>query len=217
MLATAKGYYNGSQIVLDSPVNIQKGQEVIITYTIIQPVVEKNSQDSIVDSLVGAIPNTGKSLSEYRSERLQKYASINWHKCNSYVLLNRKDFVQNAVEILKLSESDFQKFVSASAITDIYYIAYQEIRDKVAVKDLIKTTLKIVHVADVSELNIISALDSEWKDFEDSVQNAVAEAHNYDCIITRNKNDYKKSNLKVFTPEEFLKEIKNKSEEKSDK
>ena len=77
MLATAKGYYNGSQIVLNSPVNIQKGQEVIITYTIIQPVVEKNSQDSIVDSLVGAIPNTGKSLSEYRSERLQKYASIN--------------------------------------------------------------------------------------------------------------------------------------------
>ncbi len=77
MLATAKGYYNGSQIVLDSPVNIQRGQEVIITYTIIQPVVEKNSQDSIVDSLVGAIPNTGKSLSEYRSERLQKYASIN--------------------------------------------------------------------------------------------------------------------------------------------
>ena len=77
MLATAKGYYNGSQIVLDSPVNIQKGQEVIITYTIIQPVVEKNSQDSIVDSLVGAIPNTGKSLLEYRSERLQKYASIN--------------------------------------------------------------------------------------------------------------------------------------------
>ena len=77
MLATAKGYYNGSKIVLDSPVNIQKGQEVIITYTIIQPVVEKNSQNSIVDSLVGAIPNTGKSLSEYRSERLQKYASIN--------------------------------------------------------------------------------------------------------------------------------------------
>ena len=77
MLATAKGYYNGSQIVLDSPVNIQKGQEVIITYTIIQPVVEKDSMDSTVDSLVGAIPNTGKSLSEYRSERLQKYASIN--------------------------------------------------------------------------------------------------------------------------------------------
>ena len=77
MLATAKGYYNGSQIVLDSPVNIQKGQEVIITYTIIQPVVEKDSMDSIVDSIVGAIPNTGKSLSEYRSERLQKYASIN--------------------------------------------------------------------------------------------------------------------------------------------
>ena len=79
--------------------------------------------------------------------------------------------------------------------------------DKAKVKELLKRVLQIIHVADVSEENIISALNSDWKDFEDSVQNAVAESHEYDAIITRNKKDYKNSNLKVFLPEEFISEI----------
>ena len=122
------------------------------------------------------------------------------------VLLNRDDFVRDAVAILKLPESSVQKYVSASAITDIYYIARQEIKDKAEVKNLLKTLLQIIHVADVSEDNILTALDSDWSDFEDSVQNAVAESHNYDAVITRNKGDYTKSNLKVFSPKEFLEE-----------
>ena len=79
--------------------------------------------------------------------------------------------------------------------------------DKAKVKELLKKVLQIIHVADVSKENIISALNSDWKDFEDSVQNAVAESHEYDAIITRNKKDYKNSNLKVFLPEEFISEI----------
>lgn len=89
----------------------------------------------------------------------------------------------------------------------IYYIARQEIRDKQLVKELIKKVLKIVKVANVSESIILSALDSDWADFEDSVQNAVAEFHDFDVIITRNQSDYKKSNLKVFSPKEFLSEL----------
>ena len=108
------------------------------------------------------------------------------------VLLNRNPLVQDAVNILKIPEDNMQKFVSASAVTDIYYIAYQEIRDKIKVKDLIKTLLQVVHVADVAEANILAALNSDWTDFEDSVQNSVAESHNYDVIITRNKGDYNK-------------------------
>ena len=123
------------------------------------------------------------------------------------VLLKRFPFVQDAVEVLKVPETVAQKFVSASAITDIYYIAYREIRDKQNVKNLIKTLLKVVHVAEVSESDILSALDSDWTDFEDSVQNSVAESHEYDALITRNKGDYKKSSVKVFFPSEFIEEI----------
>lgn len=77
MTATVKGHFNGSQIVLDSPVEFQYGQEVIVTYNIIQSISEKNNQDVLVDSLIGVIPNKGKSLSEYRLERLKKYEVAN--------------------------------------------------------------------------------------------------------------------------------------------
>lgn len=76
MLATAKGYYDGTQIVLEQPVQFQTGQEVIVTYTIINSSPNKENKDYLVDSLVGAIPNSGKTLEEYRSERLKKYESI---------------------------------------------------------------------------------------------------------------------------------------------
>ena len=127
------------------------------------------------------------------------------------VLLNREAFVQDAVNVLKLPEDEVQKFVSASAITDIHYIAQLEIRNKAKVKELLRNTLKIVRVAGVSENDILEALNSNWTDFEDSVQNAVAESHNYDAVVTRNKKDYNKSKLQVFSPTEFLKFVKNKS------
>lgn len=123
------------------------------------------------------------------------------------VLLNRTEFVQDAANILKLTDEDFQKYVSVSAITDIYYIAYRELRNKKLVKDLLNRLIKIVHVADVSEQDIISALESDWNDFEDSVQNSVAENHAFDVIITRNPQDYKKSVLKLYSPQNFLSHI----------
>ncbi len=118
------------------------------------------------------------------------------------VLLNRAEFVQPAVDVLKISE--LQKYVSASAVTDIYYIAYRELRDKVAVKNLIKRLIHVVKVAAVSEDEILYALEVDWNDFEDSVQNAVAEFNSFDAIITRNKNDFKKSSVPIFSPQEFL-------------
>lgn len=75
MLATVKGYYKGTQIVLDSHVQLRQGQEVIVTYAVTQPVSTKEPQINIVNSLIGAIPDAGKSLAEYREERLKKYAS----------------------------------------------------------------------------------------------------------------------------------------------
>ena len=123
------------------------------------------------------------------------------------VLLNRAYFVQDAVKILRLACDDLYEYVSASAITDIYYIATKEIKDKAKVRDLLKRLIKVVHVADVSERAIVSALDSNWKDFEDSVQNAVAEYNAFDAIVTRNPADFKGSVLPVYSPKDFLERI----------
>ena len=124
------------------------------------------------------------------------------------VLLDRPLFVDDAAAILSIPESIVYKYISASAITDIYYVAYKELRNKQKVKDIIKRLLSLIHIADVSEENILFALESDWNDFEDSVQNAVAESHNFDAIITRNSADFKNSNLNIFSPKDFLQFIR---------
>ncbi len=37
---------------------------------------KRETKSNIVDSLIGAIPNTGKTLDDYRSERIERYAGI---------------------------------------------------------------------------------------------------------------------------------------------
>ena len=91
------------------------------------------------------------------------------------VLLRREPFFRTAAEVLNLTQrDDVREYVSASAITDIYYIANKQLKDRAAVRDLLERLLKIVSVAAVSEQEIRNALNLTWADFEDSVQYSVA-------------------------------------------
>ena len=121
------------------------------------------------------------------------------------VLLKRSPFYEAAIEVLKLSvREDIQEFVSALAITDIYYIAYKNMRDKAVVRELLKKLLLIVSVAGVSEEEIQKALELGWKDFEDSVQYSVALLNEMNGLITRNVKDYSSSEIQVWEPNQFL-------------
>ena len=121
------------------------------------------------------------------------------------VLLKRSPFYEAAIEVLKLSvREDIQEFVSASAITDIYYIAYKNMQDKAVVRELLKKLLLIVSVAGVSEEEIQKALELGWKDFEDSVQYSVALLNEMNGLITRNVKDYSSSEIQVWEPNQFL-------------
>lgn len=47
------------------------------------------------------------------------------------VLLQREPFCRDAVKVMNLAQyDDVHEYVSASAITDIYYIAYKQIKDR---------------------------------------------------------------------------------------
>lgn len=121
------------------------------------------------------------------------------------VMLKRDPFCKVSVEILSLSKrDDIEEYVSASAITDIYYIAYRQLRDKELVKKLMKELLTIVSIASVTGQEIQNALDLEWSDFEDSVQYSVALLQEMDGIVTRNPADYQGAKVKVWRPEELL-------------
>lgn len=121
------------------------------------------------------------------------------------VMLMREPFYKLSAEILSLSKKDdINEYVSASAVTDIYYIAYRQLKDKILVRKLMKELLKIVSVATVSEQEIENALYLKWNDFEDSVQYSVAFLQEMNGIVTRNPKDYDDVKIKVWKPEELL-------------
>lgn len=114
------------------------------------------------------------------------------------VLLRREPFAKAATDVLSLTRrEDIREYVSASAVTDIYYIANRQMKDSTVVKDLLKRLLMVVSVAAVSEQEIQNALCLPWADFEDSVQYSVALLNEMDGIITRNPKDYQDANIQV--------------------
>lgn len=121
------------------------------------------------------------------------------------VLLKREPFFEAAAEVLGLTQrSDVREYVSASAITDIHYIAEKQMKDHAAVRDLLKRLLMVVSVAAVSEREIQNALSLAWPDFEDSVQYSVALLNEMDGIVTRNPTDYQESSIQIWLPDQIL-------------
>ena len=121
------------------------------------------------------------------------------------VLLRREPFFRTAAEVLNLTQRDeVREYVSASAITDIYYIANKQMKDRDAVRNLLKRLLMVVSVAAVSEREIQNALNLAWGDFEDSVQYSVVLLNEMDGIVTRNPSDYQDANIRIWLPEQAL-------------
>lgn len=119
------------------------------------------------------------------------------------------DFSNEAYEVIKLAiTKKIDYFISAASLTDIFYIINKKLKDLDKSRQMIRNVLKFVSIAGVDESCILNALNSEWPDFEDSVQHEVASQIKADYIVTRNIKDYQSSTIVVVTPSEFLQRIK---------
>ena len=124
------------------------------------------------------------------------------------VLLRRAPHYQESARILLLSEKhEVEGYISASAITDIYYVVRRTLKDKHTVTGLLKKLIEAVSVAAVVEENVHRALNLEWDDFEDAIQYTVGENLSADYIITRNPRDFADSIIPILTPEQFLRSL----------
>ena len=117
--------------------------------------------------------------------------------------LNREPFFAMSRQTLLLPRSyNVNNFIAASAVTNIYYLTYKNLKDHQVVRDLFKTLFDFVEVVEVIDKDIHAAFALNWKDFEDSVQYAVAANNEFDGIVTRNMKGFEDSEVKIFTPEE---------------
>jgi len=121
------------------------------------------------------------------------------------VFQDREPFSEYATKILKLIESgDFEGFITANSITDIFYVLKRSIKDKNKVYNYIKLLLEILTIIDLNSEDIFKALDSESNDFEDQLIAVCAYKESIDFIITRNKKDFKNSKVPVIEPRAFI-------------
>ena len=121
------------------------------------------------------------------------------------LLGNRKPFSKHAAEIFSISmQKKINIYISAISVTTIYYILCKN-NDETKVRSLITELFDLCNIIPATKEILRSALESDFKDFEDAVQHCTALTNkNIKAIITRNVKDFKKSRIEVYSPEDFL-------------
>lgn len=119
--------------------------------------------------------------------------------------LEREPFLSMSRKAISLSKKyPVKNFISASTVTDIYYITYKNLKNHQTVRALFKELFEFVSVVKVTAEDIHAAFALDWKDFEDSVQYAVAKLNNFDGIVTRNMEGFAADDqLKFLRPKKF--------------
>ncbi|WP_029035054.1 type II toxin-antitoxin system VapC family toxin [Salinimicrobium terrae] len=118
---------------------------------------------------------------------------------------DREPFAEFATEILNLCEENKIKgFTTPVIICNTYYLLRKTAKHDIVI-ERIKQLLTIVDVLQIDKEVVLDSLNSDFKDFEDALQNYSAVKNGkVNIILTRNIKDYKKSEIAVMTPETYL-------------
>lgn len=118
---------------------------------------------------------------------------------------DREPFAEFATEVLSLCEENKIKgFTTPVIICNTYYLLRKTAKHDIVVEK-IRQLLTIVDVLQIDKEVVLDSLNSDFKDFEDALQNYSAVKNGkISIVLTRNIKDYKKSEMAVMTPETYL-------------
>lgn len=124
------------------------------------------------------------------------------------IVANRFPFSKNAISIFDYCQRrKITMYSSSHSIATMHYIAKRMVDEK-ELRSIIADLLDTISIIAVTESILKKSLKSSHKDFEGAIQITAAQSINtMDCIITRDLKDFKFSEIKVFTPDEFLNTI----------
>ena len=130
-------------------------------------------------------------------------------------LTDREPFANYSSLIFELHEQRIVCiYISALSVNNIYYVSRRIIGEKPTL-NLIEKLIDHIEVIGTTKMEIESALQTGFKDFEDSIQYATAMTiGGIEAIITRNVKDFRKSKIAIFTPEVYIKSKLEKSDER---
>ena len=121
-------------------------------------------------------------------------------------LQSRESFAKDAQDIfLAAANNLYLGYISAKAVTDIYYLMHRHTHDDKASRDILNKLFALFDVLDTAGIDCRKAVLSPVSDFENAVMVETALRSEVDCIVTRNLRDFTKSPVPVYEPKAFLK------------
>lgn len=124
------------------------------------------------------------------------------------VLLEREPFVEASYMVLSLCEEHrIEGFVSASSVTDIYYLVRKYTHSAELTYKAVGKLLEIVKVCSVTNNDVLTAFQRKARDFEDCLVATCAKSIRCDYIVTRNKKDFEEFDIPLLTPKELLQQF----------
>ena len=120
-------------------------------------------------------------------------------------MIARQPFAMDAARIFSLSEKK-QAFICTTGLvfSNAYYILRKLGPHKKVIEKLTQLS-RLVEIIGLPKAAVMQALESDFNDFENALQNYAALSENVRTIITRNTKDYKYSDLSIMTPDQYLK------------
>ena len=120
----------------------------------------------------------------------------------------REPFYLNAAKIATLADKGkIEIVVSAISYSTVGYLLTKfEGPDKT--KNKLRKFKVISTICELDDRIIEKGLNSDFSDFEDSLQYFSALRHECDILITRNEKDFKTAQMTIMNPTEFLNSLK---------
>jgi predicted nucleic acid-binding protein len=100
-----------------------------------------------------------------------------------------------------------QGFVSATTITDVYYLVRRETKSKAIAASAIDGLLTLMDICPVNRSVIEQAITLQLGDFEDAVQIACAMNQNLNAIVTRDPKGFLDSPIRALSPQELRNQL----------
>ena len=120
-------------------------------------------------------------------------------------LLRREEFIEDSAELFQAIDSHrIVGYVTATTLTDIFYIARKHTRSIEQARQVVSDILIVMEICPVNRTTLESALASGIVDFEDAVQIACAEG--LDAIVTRDKG-FQSSAVPVLSVRQLLEQL----------
>lgn len=124
-------------------------------------------------------------------------------------ILTREPFATDAAFLLTAVElGQITGFVSATTLTDVYYLVKRQTRSAETAFNAVNELLELMEICTVDRAVLEQAILFDRDDFEDAVQIACAIRLGLDAIVTRDVAGFTNSLISIISPENLKNKLK---------